>query len=53
MDGSLNYKHYMNQQTDKLYYIGQTQPISLFNPFAWAQFVKAWKEGKFKQNKEN
>lgn len=53
MDGSMNYKNYMDQQTSKLYYVGQTQPISLFNPFAWAQFIKAWKEGQFKQNQGN
>lgn len=49
MDGSMNYRNYMNQQVDRLYYYGQTQPISVFNPFAWAQFIKAWKRGDFKK----
>ena len=49
MDGSMNYRHSMQQRTDRLYYIGQTQPITILNPFAWAQFIKAWKEGKFKR----
>jgi hypothetical protein len=49
MDGSMNYRNYINTTTDKLYYAGQTQPISLLNPFAWAQFVKAWQDGKFKR----
>jgi len=49
MDGSMNYRHYIDQQVNKLYYAGQTQPISLLNPFAWAQFFKAWQEGKFKR----
>ncbi len=50
MDGSMNYKNYMQQQVyNKNYYIGQTQPISILDPFAWAQFFKAWKEGKFKR----
>jgi hypothetical protein len=49
MDGAMNYRNYINQTTDKLYYAGQTQPISLLNPFAWAQFIKAWQEGKFKR----
>ncbi|GAB1404060.1 hypothetical protein MASR1M74_12390 [Lentimicrobium sp.] len=40
MDGSMNYRNYMNQQVDKLYYYGQTQPITVFNPFAWAEFIK-------------
>jgi hypothetical protein len=53
MDGSLNYKNYIDRQTSKLYYIGQTQPNNLMNPFAWAAFIKAWKEGKFKKQKDD
>lgn len=49
MDGSMNHRNYMNDQVGRLYYRGQTQPISLFNPFAWAEFVKAWKRGDFKR----
>lgn len=49
MDGSMNYKYSMQLHQDKLYYIGQTQPITVLNPFAWAEFIKAWKEGKFKR----
>ena len=49
MDGSMNYRRSMQARTDRLYYIGQTQPITILNPFAWAQFIKAWKEGKFKR----
>jgi len=52
MDGSMNYRNYIQNETSKLYYFGQTQPISILNPFAWAQFIKAWKEGKFKQKKK-
>ena len=51
MDGSMNYKNYMQWETYKHYYIGQTQPITILDPFAWAQFFKAWKEGKFKRKK--
>jgi hypothetical protein len=51
-DGRENYNNYMQNQTSKLYYFGQQQPFTIFNPFAWAQFIKAWKEGKFKK-KEN
>jgi hypothetical protein len=53
MDGSMNFRHQMQQNVDRLYYAGQTQPISIFNPFAWAQFIKAWNEGKFKNNRED
>jgi len=49
MDGRMNYNNYIENQTSKLYYFGQQQPFSIFNPFAWAQFIKAWKEGKFKR----
>lgn len=49
MDGSMNYRNYIDQTVSKLYYAGQTQPISLLNPFAWAQFFQAWQEGKFKR----
>lgn len=52
MDGSMNYRNSMQLQQDRLYYIGQTQPITVLNPFAWAQFIKAWKEGKFKRKKD-
>ncbi|PID94292.1 MAG: hypothetical protein CSA95_03755 [Bacteroidetes bacterium] len=52
MDGSMNYKNYINQVTRKLYYAGQPQPISLLNPFAWAQFIKAWKNGEFKRKSD-
>jgi hypothetical protein len=49
MDGSMNYRNYIDQTVSKLYYAGQTQPISLLNPFAWAQFIQAWQDGKFKR----
>lgn len=49
MDGSMNYKNYINQQTDKLYYAGQLPPNNLLNPFAWAKFIKAWQNGDFKR----
>lgn len=49
MDGSMNYRNYMDNQVSRLYYRGQVQPIPLFNPFAWAEFVKAWKRGDFKR----
>lgn len=49
MDGSMNYRYSMQLHQQKLYYMGQTQPITVLNPFAWAEFIKAWKEGKFKR----
>ncbi len=52
MDASMNFNYSMQQVHQKLYYSGQYQPISILNPFAWAEFIKAWKEGKFKRKKE-
>jgi hypothetical protein len=49
MDAQMNYRNYIENQSSKLYYFGQQQPFTIFNPFAWAQFIKAWKEGKFKR----
>jgi hypothetical protein len=37
------------QQAAKYYYQGQQPPINLFNPAAWADFIKAWKRGDFKK----
>jgi len=53
MDGSMNYKNYIDRHTSRLYYAGQLPPNNLLNPFAWAQFIKAWREGKFKRDNEN
>lgn len=50
-DGSLNYDYFVEEQTQRLYYNGQTQPITILNPFAWAEFIKSWKDGKFKRKK--
>jgi hypothetical protein len=51
MDASMNYNNYIENQTSKLYYFGQQQPFNIFNPFAWAKFIKAWKDGEFKRKK--
>lgn len=52
MDGQANFNFRMRQMQDQLYYAGQAPPIQLLNPFAWAQFFKAWQEGKFKRDKK-
>lgn len=49
MDGSQNYRHFMQQNTDRLYYYGQAPPMNIFNPFAWAKFFEAWKKGDFRK----
>lgn len=37
------------QRSAKLYYSGQMAPQNIFNPFAWSEFIKAWKRGDFKR----
>jgi signal peptidase I len=41
--------YYAQSQADKLYYYGQTPPMNIFSPLAWAQFIKAWRNGDFKK----
>jgi len=48
MDAASNYRVRMQQQYTKLYTAGQYPSISLLNPIAWAQFIDAWRKGKFK-----
>ena len=48
-DGSINYKYAMQQQQSRLYTAGQYPTSNLFNPLAWAQFIKAWQDGAFKK----
>lgn len=50
MDGSMNFRHLMNQQSNRLYYAGQAPPMRIFDPLAWGQFIQAWREGKFKRS---
>ena len=33
---------------NKAVYRGQTPPMNIFNPAAWAEFIQAWKRGDFK-----
>jgi hypothetical protein len=45
MDGSQNFKNFMQEQTSRLYYAGQYPPTNLLNPIAWSNFIEAWKNG--------
>ncbi len=51
MSSTMNYRNFIDKKVGQLYYAGQMQPNNLLNPFAWAQFIKAWREGKFKVKK--
>tara|TARA_B100000508_G_scaffold141039_1_gene145476 strand:- start:9012 stop:9662 length:651 start_codon:yes stop_codon:yes gene_type:complete len=46
--GSINYQLVNQAYTEKLYYAGQAPPLSIFDPFAWASFFKALKDGSLK-----
>ncbi len=48
-DGSINYKYFMEGIGNKLYTAGQYPSYNLFSPIAWAKFIQAWREGKFKR----
>ncbi|RYG01159.1 MAG: carboxypeptidase-like regulatory domain-containing protein [Chitinophagaceae bacterium] len=37
--------------SQRAYYSGQAPPQNIFNPFAWNEFIKAWKRGDFKNKK--
>lgn len=37
-----------NKIANRAVYQGQTPPMNIFNPAAWADFIQAWKRGDFK-----
>ncbi len=49
IDGGEATQRYMQMQAAKSYYYGQQAPQNIFNPLAWAEFIKALKRGDFKK----
>jgi len=49
-DGREASNYYLKQTAIKSYYAGQLPPQNIFNPLAWAEFIKAWKRGDFKKH---
>ena len=47
-DGREATNNYFKQNQRKYYFAGQLPPQNIFNPLAWAEFIKAWKRGDFK-----
>ncbi|WP_236975587.1 carboxypeptidase-like regulatory domain-containing protein [Membranihabitans maritimus] len=39
---------YLQQQAKTYYYMGQTPPMNILSPIAWAKFIKSLKNGDFK-----
>ncbi len=50
-DGREAVNYALKQQANKTYYSGQLRPMNILNPFAWGEFIKAWKRGDFKKKK--
>ncbi|MBC7866768.1 MAG: carboxypeptidase-like regulatory domain-containing protein [Gloeobacteraceae cyanobacterium ES-bin-316] len=50
-DGREASNQYLRQSSQKLYYSGQVAPQNIFNPFAWNEFIKAWKRGDYRKKK--
>lgn len=48
-DGREASNQYLRQSANKLSYAGQVAPMNIFNPFAWNEFIKAWKRGDYKK----
>jgi hypothetical protein len=43
-----NYKYVMNAYYTKIYTSGQAPQNTLMSPIKWAEFISAWRQGKFK-----
>ena len=52
-DGNETADYYLRQQAQSYYSVGQLKPQNIFNPFAWKQFIDAWKRGDFKRKKKD
>jgi hypothetical protein len=52
MDAGMNYRHFIQQRTDRLYWAGQQQPNNLLNPFAWSQFLRIWNAQKDERRRQ-
>lgn len=48
-DGREASNYFLKQNARKYYSAGQLPPQNIFNPMAWAEFIKAWKRGDFKK----
>lgn len=53
MSGSMSFKYQSQLLSEKMYYRGQAPPVSVLNPFAWAKFIQAWKNGEFKRKEQD
>lgn len=47
-DGRESSNIMLGNNAKRYYYYGQAPPQNILNPFAWNEFIKAWKRGDFK-----
>ncbi len=52
IDGGEAAQRYMQVRAQQAYYYHQQAPQNIFNPLAWAEFIKALKNGDFKKKKD-
>jgi hypothetical protein len=45
-----NYRYVMQAYYTKVYSTGQQPSMNIMNPLKWAEFIDAWRKGKFKSN---
>ncbi len=50
-DGTEAANYALTKSAQSYYYNGQAPPMNILNPFAWNEFIKAWKRGDFKKKK--
>ena len=53
MDGSLNYRNYINTSINTMANRNFATTLPLLNPFAWAQFIQSIKRGDLKRKKND
>lgn len=53
MDGSLNFRNYLNTNINSIANRNFATTLPLLNPFAWAQFIQSIKRGDLKKKKNN
>ncbi len=51
-DGKEFSNYYQRNFNKKYYHMGQAPPMNIFNVMAWNQFIKEWKDGKYKKKKK-
>lgn len=52
VDGQETYNYEAKRTFDDYRYKGQIKPQNIFNPMAWAAFIKAWRRGDYKRKKK-